>query len=360
MFQLTNEQRKCFAIAPTEDDWECIALDRSKYDDYDTYIFVTPDNIVKKMILIGDDRYSEYAYNEMLSPDRRFVLPKTAKGKPQKLSAAVIVKKTRTGMCINYCQGYLSIYNSITEKDFYVSSDAGIKLNGLNDFAKWIKEWCAETREADIDEINRFASEKKQHVKFKEGDFFRVKLGRRTYGYGRILLNYAAFRKNKTPFWDIFMGMPLIVGLYHIATENKNVPIEELDKLKMIPPQMIMDNIFFYGECEIIGNMPVDDSKIDYPVNYGRSINAKEDYIAYQCGRTFIKKPADAELLYKGFINSGIGWRFNTDLMTLLECIKTDSNDPYWAKHEYRIKEDLRHPANKDKLKEIRKSLGIK
>ena len=110
-----------------------------------------------------------------------------------------------------------------------------------------ILNWCLNTGEKELKDINEFANRTKIHQKFKEGDFFRYRINRSLFGYGRILVDYAQMRKKGIPFWDIFMGKPLCVAVYHIATTDSNLKPEQLLGKKMLPSQMIMDNIFYDG-----------------------------------------------------------------------------------------------------------------
>lgn len=65
------------------------------------------------------------------------------------------------------------------------------------------------------------------------------------------------FVKDGGKFWDILMGKALCVSVYHIITENPNVNIYDLQELQSCPSAYMMDNKFFYGEYEIIGNAPL-------------------------------------------------------------------------------------------------------
>ncbi len=158
------------------------------------------------------------------------------------------------------------------------------------------------------------------------------------------------------------MGKPVLAGIYHIVTEDPNIRPEQLAKLSMLPPQMIMDNAFFYGECECIGNRPIDAKKIDFPIHYGPSFRCDEDGVMYQCGKTFIHRP-DIEPLYPdigGFRLAGIGWTFRVSAPLLRDCMKKGSNAPYWDQPmRYLIDEDLRNPKNKKALKRIKKQLDL-
>ena len=76
MFELTNEQRKCFALVPVSDKRERIEAKPSPYDKFKTYLYLDGDTIVK-CILSGDSRYCEYELSEKVSPDKKYLLPKT-------------------------------------------------------------------------------------------------------------------------------------------------------------------------------------------------------------------------------------------------------------------------------------------
>ncbi len=360
MLFLTNEQRACFGLPSIEADWQRIDLPPSPYDSYCTYVYVTPDSKLKKVVLLGDDKFSEYGLDETISPDKIYLLPKTDKGKPVKLTAAALVKRTPVGMALCYERGYLSLSNESTQQYFYRSCYAGDQIESMTDLRAWIERWCTETDVQKLVDVQAFAARKKLHQRFKEGDFFRFRLNRALYGYGRVLLNYGEMRKQGIPFWDIFMGKPVLAGVYHIATERTDLSPAELAPLEMLPPQMIMDNIFFYGECEIIGNLPLDECRIDYPIHYGQSCDMRDPGLRYQCGRTYLRMD-DQKELYDCFRNGAIGWSLDVKLPVLQACMKAGNNDPYWSQRDlYRAEEDLRNPKFKKELAEIRMQCEMK
>ena len=49
---------------------------------------------------------------------------------------------------------------------------------------------------------------------------------------------------------------------------RKNVAIEVLQQQKTMPSNVMMDNNLFYGEYEIIGNVPIPDEEYDFPINF--------------------------------------------------------------------------------------------
>ena len=131
---------------------------------------------------------------------------------------------------------------------------------------------------------------------------------------------------------------------------------------------MIMDNIFYYGECEIIGNVPIAPDEDNFTIHYGRSISAVEpNFLYYQCGKTFIALENADELdlhtdnTLDGFRNGKIGLDLYISLPMLLECIKAGSNQPFWDMSPPLVSEwDLRNPKYKNELKLIKEQMGIK
>lgn len=371
MFELTNAQRKCFALPPVLDTWNKVEVKASPCDHYVTYAYIEEQRIVK-VIQVSDkpgrEMYREYGVDQKLSEDGTKIMPKTNKGKTQNFTSANLVKKTPIGMALAFEHGYAALVNNTSEQCFYRTAYNPDMPETLQDLSQWVEEWRLSTGEKELAEINEFAQQKKVHQKFREGDFFRYRINRNLYGYGRILVDYAKMRKDGAPFWEIFMGKPLCVAVYHIATEDADVRPAQLVHLKMLPSQMIMDNIFYYGECKIIGNMSIAPDEDNYTVHYGKSIDARHpNYLYYQCGKTFVALDGEKELdIYKGnwlggFRNGGCGWDLHIKLPILIECINSNSNEPYWNMMPKGFTdEDLRNPKYEKELQMVKAQMGVK
>lgn len=361
MFELTNEQRKCFGLLPVDSNWIRIEPKPSPYDQHITISYLDG-TVLRKFIETGDNKYTEYEICEQLSDDLKYLLPKTPKGKPVLLSAAALEKRTGFGMCLSYLRhnsgySYISLYNHTSQKCYYSNDYEPIRSYGRYDFKQWVENWCNETTQADLIDVSHFVILPRQHVKFREGDVFRFKINRRLYGYGRILLDYALMRKKKEPFWDILMGKPLACSVYHIVTERKNVSIEELEHLNSLPSVHMMDNRLFYGDFEIIGNIPIGQSE-DYPIMYGGSIDARYRAVLLQCGKLY-RRDDNGTALFQEFTNQGIGFGLNFNLSVLQECINDGSNAPYWAQDNRKVNRDLRNPKLRTELEQICKQFDL-
>ncbi len=370
LFELNNHQRACLGLALVEPHWVRIRLTPSPSDTETSFTYIEGTRI-HKLIQVSEVSYKEYTLNETLSEDGTFILPKTDKGKPVKMTAATLTKKTPVGMAFSWQRNYLTIHNSTSQQGYYRSSvdEPALSLKTMADFHAWLDKWCAETTEADIAEAAAFAARERVHQKFCEGDFFRVRLDRRHWAYGRILLDFAAMRKKKIEFWDVFFGKPLVIGVYHVLTDQ---PLDDIDLLAgrpMLPSQFIMDNIFYYGEAEIIGNRPLTPEEEDFPINYGMSKDAREKVLYLQCGRLFRKieggKPPvlpteRGPLSLLDFSFGGIGWEIYGRIPVLEACIREGSNRPYWeqprwAQNQY----DLRNPKLKAEREAVFAQFGL-
>lgn len=362
MFELTNEQRKCFGLLPVDSNWTRIEPKPSPYDQHTTISYLDG-TVLRKVILTGYNLYNEYEICEQLSDDLQYLLPKTEKGKPVLLSAATLAKRTPLGMGLSYGRhsngySYIDVYSHTSQKCYYSNAYEPIRSYGMNDFQQWVENWCAETTKSDLADITHFAAQLRQHVKFREGDVFRFKINRRLYGYGRVLIDYALMRKKKEPFWDVLMGKPTVCSVYHIVTERKDVTLDELQALDSLPSVHMMDNRLFYGDFEIIGNIPIGKYE-DYPIMYGSSISALYRGVLLQCGKMY-RKIDGGTALYNNFMNHGIGFNLDFQLSVLLECIEQGTNDPYWAQNNWKVNCDLRNPKFRTELERVCRQFDLK
>ena len=371
MFELTNEQRRCFALPLVLDSWRKVKLKASPHDDYITYAYLDGNKIVKVIMVSDKQRYSKYVefgVDETLSADGTKILPKTDRGQAQGFTAANLVKKTPVGMALSFDRNYVAVVNNTSEQYFYRSDYNAEKLKTLEEFSAWVDNWCLNTKDKELWDIEEFAKRGRIHQRFKEGDFFRFRINRSLFGYGRIIVDYGKMRKEGIPFWNVFFGKPLCVAVYHIATEDTELSPSSLVKLKMLPSQMIMDNIFYYGECEIIGNLPIEQGEDNYTIHYGKGTEAhRQNYLHYMSGKTYVSIEYEKEAVWGNaditdrFSNKEIGWAFDFELPILLECIKKKSNKPYWNMiPAWKADQDLRNPKFKKELKRIKKQMGIK
>lgn len=365
IFELTNEQRKYLGLTPVEENWELV-----KFSD-DVYYYFEDDTIRKKISVKGN-YYHEAELNEKTAENRTMILPKTKSGKIKKFNFTATQSFSPFGTYFTFSTNGVIIANYTTQRTYYSESFSEKNIS-LDNLKNWLDKWIEESTEEDLKEIEEFKNAKRKHCKFKEGDFFAFKIGRREWAFGRILLDVAKlrkdknFEKNKNYGLAHLMGKPLIIKVYHKISDNKNVDLKELSECLALPSQAIMDNIFYYGEAIILGNLPLKDHEYDdMLISVSESISYIDKDIAYlQYGliykeiplSDYLKLIKELKVDAQTFRREGIGFVIDTD--NLKECIKAKSNSPYWEREsKYKIL-DLKNPAHIELKRKIFKAFGL-
>jgi len=371
--ELTNEQRKYLGLELIDPAWErveipnnCLKPELSTGKDI---LFFDGDILRKVIWLDQGGGFLENSYYLKTQDNRRMIAPITEKGKPKRLNGVNIQRCTPRGMYLRFGggdeeRGGFRLANYTTQQTYFSCGLAGLPGMNVSEFQEFLRQWIADTSEEDLEEIQAFANAKRKHCRYREGDFFRFRYDRRSYGYGRILMDVRKFIKNGGEFWNILMGKPLCISIFHIVTEDPDVPMEDLLKLKSTPSEYMMDNLFFYGEYEIIGNLPLpeDREKLDYPIMYGRSIDARDrNKICYCRGPVYREIPLEGNRLpQKNFKNNGISFAPSVNKALIEACIRADSNEPFWASQpKVSYMYDLRSPVYAEDLSYVLEQMGI-
>lgn len=365
IFELTNEQRKYLGLIPVEEHWELVKFDNGIY-----YYF--EDDTIKKEIKVSKNYYHEAELNEKTAENRTMILPKTKRGKIKKFNYTATESFSPFGTYFTFSIDGVIIANYTSQRTYYSEIFSEKEKISLDDLKKWLDKWMKETTEEDLEEIEEFKNAKRKHCKFNEGDFFAFKISRREWCFGRILMDVSKlrkdenFEKNKNYGLAHLMGKPLIIKVYHKISDNKNIDLKELSKCLALPSQAIMDNIFYYGEAIILGNLPLKPEENDMFISVSESISGIDKNIAYlQYGLIYREIPlSDYEKLIKELKigaqtlrREGIG--FVIDTYKLKECIEAKSNSPFWEKYKKHNIPDLKNPDHIELKRKIFKAFGL-
>ena len=365
IFELTNEQRKYLGLIPVEEHWELVKFDNGIY-----YYF--EDDTIKKEIKVSKNYYHEAELNEKTAENRTMILPKTKRGKIKKFNYTATESFSPFGTYFTFSTDGVIIANYTTQRTYYSEIFSEKEKISLDNLKKWLDKWMKETTEEDLEEIEEFKNAKRKHCKFNEGDFFAFKISRREWCFGRILMDVSKlrkdenFKKNKNYGLANLMGKPLIIKVYHKISDNKNIDLKELSKCLALPSQAIMDNIFYYGEAIILGNLPLKPEENDMFISVSESISGIDKNIAYlQYGLIYREIPlSDYEKLIKELKigaqtlrREGIG--FVIDTYKLKECIEAKSNSPFWEKYKKHNVPDLKNPDHIELKRKIFKAFGL-
>lgn len=366
-FILTNEQRAYLGLNPIEEHWEAVDIKGTLY-------YFDGDVIKKEISTAGYGEenfwYKECELDVKTAENRTIVLPKTAKGKPKKLNFTATQSFRPIGVYFEYAGGQVWIASYTSQKTYY--SEALKNENAAEALENWLDTWIRETTKKDLEELKLFKTEKRVHQKYKEGDIFAFKIGRRQYGFGKIVIDVVKrrkteeFKQNKNYGLDHLMGTALIVKVYHKISNSMDVNLDELERGLSLPAQPVMDNRIFYGEYKIIGNRAVTNRDLDEaPISTSKSINHQDKDIAYlQYGFIYremslfeYKAYEDEDWYHKDYRDEGIG--FSLQLEELEACIKANSNAPYYCNSKSLNSRGLNNPQNKRDKNAVFEAFGL-
>ncbi|RBW62493.1 hypothetical protein DS884_02515 [Tenacibaculum sp. E3R01] len=375
-FELTNEQRKYLGLEIVPKSWDKFQITEEVSVYFDG-------NKIRKKISANENLYREIQLDEE-TENRTMLLPKTKRGKAKKLNYSSLDARNGIGVYFNFDISGITIGNYTTEQTFYSTHFENIKFKSINDLPLWIDNFISETTKQDLKDLKQFSDRKRKRVKLKEGDFFTFKVDRRNYGFGRLIADIRkirkepSFKEQKNYGLAQLMTQPLVIKVYHIIEDSKKIEFEKLKNLRALPSQYIMDNALFYGDYEVIGNLPLEDWEIEFPISYARSISYTDIKTVYlQYGRIYkeahrdnfykyieipnpeSKNDWDKVLKFNPYRNESIGVGLNFNKSTLERVIAENSNEPYWNDKTYQREDDLRNPKNKAIKKEIFDYFGL-
>ncbi|WP_160112838.1 immunity 26/phosphotriesterase HocA family protein [Listeria newyorkensis] len=362
LFELTNEQRSYLGLTLIEDSW-----DRVVFNEHITLFF--DGDALCKQINVHENSYFETSLNENTSENRTILLPKTAKGKPKKLNFTALQNCRGVGVYFRY-NGYVTIANFTTQTTFYNSFGNEEEGQSFDDLKLWLNQWMRDSTEKDLKQLNAFKSMKRQRKKYQAGDFFTFKLGRRKFGVGRILLVIDPIRKavekgilQEKHYGLHLMGKPIVIKVYNKVSDTENFDLDELATCPAFPSDFIADNVFYYGEYNVIGNRSLQPAELEFPISYSRSIDGQDpDTVYLQYGMIYLETNIKN---YNRYLNEAIDamhyssnpYRFESIGFSILfrnraELLgrKLDMADD---------KSDLRHPENAKIKQDIFTHFGL-
>lgn len=259
-YELTNEQRQYFGLTPIVEHWDKQSLDNT------TIAYFDGNKIVK--VLNHSYGYLEYD-TDIDTIDRQILLPKTSKGKEQKLTISRLLKIKGSGIqfSASFEGGGITVYDH-KRNFFFIKSfiEDGLILNFEN-IEEWISKYIKESPEDYFVWLKATLSQSKQHNKAKEGDIIAYPVGRQEFSFAKVLLNGI---RSDLPWVDseIFnlnlLGKPLMVLPYAFIADNTTIDIDNLLKQPVLPHKFIMDTDVYYGAFPIIGTRPVCQSDFDF------------------------------------------------------------------------------------------------
>jgi Immunity protein 26 len=281
-YELTNDQRKYVGLTPVADDW-----DRQPLNDT-VVVYFDKEKLVK--VLNYGWGYIEYD-TDIDTRGRKFLLPKTAKGKEHKLTIARLLKIKGIGIqfSASFEGGGIHVYDNKRNLFFIKSFIEDRQILNFDNIEAWIKKYIKESPANYFDWLNEELSKSRQHNKAREGDIIAYPIGRQEFGFAKVLLNgiSSSLPWVDTKIFDLnLFGKPLMVLPYAFIAENTVIDLDILLKQPVLPHVFIFDSDVYYGAFPIIGNRPVTQSDFNFafPLKKSKYLNipySKTDIQSY-------------------------------------------------------------------------------
>lgn len=260
-YELSNKQRKYFGLSLVSEDWDKVRLSDS------VTVYYQGDSIVK--VLHFGFGYVEYD-TAIATKDRQWLLPKTTKGKEQKLSVSRILKIKGSGIQFSgsFQGGGIHVYDNRRNLFFIKSYTEDGDIRNYNDIEKWVTAFINKTPANYFEWLNNQLSQKRKKVVSKQGDIIAFKIAERQYGFARVLLDVFAARQNGhevTPILQSFHPRSLFVAPYAFYASNLEIDIENLIHQATLPAICIFDIAVYRGEMPVVGHMPLSPKELQIP-----------------------------------------------------------------------------------------------
>lgn len=256
-FELTNTQRKYFGLLEIAHSCDKKTLSKN------ITVYFSKNKIVK--ILNYSYAYQEYD-TDINTINREILLPKTIRGKQQKLTVAKLLKIKGSGIQFSgsFEGGGISVYDNRRNVFFIKSYFEEGRILNYGDIEKWIARYIAESPANYFIWLNNELSKKRENNKIKKGDIIAFPVGRFEYGFVRIVL--ADFLSEQFLDGEIFkcnlFGKPIIILPYSIISQKLDIDFDELIRQPTLKAIQIDNSSVFYGEFPIVAFKEVDAAEI--------------------------------------------------------------------------------------------------
>ncbi len=270
LYELTNEQRRYFGLIPVAESW-----DRRSLSDKIT-IYFEGHKIVK--MLNYSYGYVEYDCN-INTKDKQILLPKTSRGKEQKLTIPRILKIKGSGVVFSgsFLGGGITVYDNARNVFFIKGYCEDGEIRNYQDIDNWISTYKTKLPADYFEWLNGQLSLKRLSVHLREGDVLAFKISQTEHGFARILLDVFSDREKLAamrPELNWVHARSILVAPYAYYSKTLNIDLDTLVSKKTMPAIFIFDLDVYRGEMPIVGFRPLIevDKQITFPEDLVTSI----------------------------------------------------------------------------------------
>jgi hypothetical protein len=265
-FELSNLQRKYFALTQVADSWEKVSLSDA------VTVYFDRDKILKVLnYRYGhfESGYFEYDTN-IQTLNRQILLPQTKSGKEQKLTVPRLLKIKGHGIQFSgtFVGGGIHVYDNRRNLFFIKSYFEDGPINNYEDILCWVDKYISESPGDYFEWLTNQLGQKRKIQTAKEGDIIAFKVSRYEYGFARILLPIFSSLNN------CIHPRSLTIAPYAFLSDTLNIDLDKLIQKATLPSIYVFDNDVYYNEMPIIGHRDKTemDKNIPLPRNNSTSL----------------------------------------------------------------------------------------
>lgn len=301
--EIKNEERKYFGIEEISPKWTQTTYHSKTNCWYKRVMVFWNENSIVKVIVeekrvSGDDEityqnYREYD-TEILTENKEWILPMTARGKKKKTSASNILSilpfKCSFYFCIDSSytpqKAYIVVHNPRSCQNLAIGESEKInKICNNEDFRAFIKEYIDTCPEDYFDRVEQMKNSKHRTVKYCVGDVFRIEVDRFRYCYGIITGEINAIKKwtelPKRHSLQSLMMEPIMIRYYSLVTTEKNLSINDLLQVPLSRVKICGDNDIIWGTHQIIGHKELEVDDLEFNLVCTKGISNKEQITVF-------------------------------------------------------------------------------
>ena len=143
-------------------------------------------------------------------------------------------------------------------------------ITSYDHLAAWVEQFIDSCSPDHLNRIDEQRDKKLVRVQYRPGDAFAIPFDDDTVGYGRILLDI--FRLRRTGLFQSVphcglggpvLGSGLLLVIYRYA--GQTIALDEIPQLPALGTLLTMHDDIYRGRFEIVGNIPVSESELDFP-----------------------------------------------------------------------------------------------
>ena len=355
-FELTNEQREYFGLNPVESDWDRVQWLDTSYIFYDG-------NIIRKIIHYDPHPNFHTGYVErdydLQTENREFIKPKTAKGKPKKVTSSNVLAFKPIN--VSFAWQYRSVNVKCETNLITIAKTFNQSVTTFEELESWVNDFIASASESHFEHlqtIKRMPKQKKNNT-YKHGDIFYYQSGRNEFHFGQVMLDlWKVSTCGKFPEEKILaqlgrvrlFGNALIVRGFEFCSDHAELNLDSLMQSQPTGGFYSVDYMIYNNICPIVGRWDIEKKDFQFPIALWADPDESESKMIFQWG--FIEKKLDFGAIKPLIEKLGYELQYAGNAKYHSAIIIPKNSDFYMLT-------DLNHPKNNELRKEVFKAMGI-